>query len=118
MTVRTFAAGLLLGAFFMMKLSVQFLEWVTSVSPAFAFQIAHRTLADNVAHVAGIGLIMPAAFIACCLGIGFAISGIFYPLVERSLFAFLGVGSRSVLLLVERASRRFSRSNPQHNNTI
>lgn len=86
MQIRTLAVGLITGAFLIMKLSISFSNWILAVSPVFAYQAVIRTMSETSALLIGAGVIIPAAYVIFCLGVGLALSGIAYPLLENLFF--------------------------------
>lgn len=84
--LRTFAVGLLLSGALIMETANKFIQWITLKSPVFAFQLAFHVVGGESGKIAGVGTIIPTAYILGCCGVGFLLAGIFYPSLEIFLF--------------------------------
>jgi len=85
MQVRTIAVGLLTTAYLMANYSVnavKLYQQFISDSPVMAFGAALKTLSPSVAVMAGVESYNAALIIIAFLGVGMAIAGFIYPVME------------------------------------
>lgn len=80
--LRSFAAGLLLSAYFIAEYGVQFSRWYGSNAPLYAFHLAVRSMSPLSADVMGGDVYGPTIFVLLCLGAGLFIGGTVYFAAE------------------------------------
>lgn len=80
--IRSFAAGLLLSAFFIFQYGVEFSRWYAGNANTFAFHLATRSISPIISDVMGGDTYGAAIFILLCLGAGVFIGATLYAWIE------------------------------------
>lgn len=83
MTVRIVAIGFLLACWYMQQFAIPFMKGVAESEPYFAFGIAIKSISEPVWQMNGMGMIIPAAFITGCLGLGLLTASVLASIMVR-----------------------------------
>lgn len=105
MIVRTFAVGLLTTAWLLISfpwVSVKWFQDYVQNSPVFAFHLSMKTISREVASATGAEYYSLAIYLFVALGIGMAIAGTVYPVIEDSLLA-------GCQFLIDKGKEKFAR---------
>jgi len=83
--LRSFAAGLLLSAYFILNYGIEFSRWYGTNAPLFYFHAAAHAINPAFADTVGGNAYSTAIFLLLCIGAGLFIGGSSYFWIEQEV---------------------------------